>query len=358
MTTAGAPKGPPLPSRYDDILDEHMAQARQVLVQAQKQAPSPGHRRWVVGALLIVVAMLTCFGFVRRPEGSSTGRVPFDRASVVSADTLGVAGLAEDFIPPVPRATPAPTLEPARIAPEVVAVAEPARPRRSWRVPPADRVAVHAQQAREMVGASGLQPVVEDLVSDSSPLDIPAAEPRAPLVVNVGTRFRAVLSVPVLTGAASAPVTARLTGGPASAEDGAVPVGSVLVGDAFATSQDDRVQVVFSAMVVSGVTVPVRAIALGEDDQVGLAGRLVRKGSSGKRGFGRVLGAVGSALTLGLVGGAPTPGRAIADHVAVSAASDLAELDRRWTSERSDKVLQVLAGRLVVVSLLSDLRLP
>jgi type IV secretory pathway VirB10-like protein len=97
-----------------------------------------------------------------------------------------------------------------------------------------------------------------------------------PLVINVGTRIQAVLTDPVVTGAALAPATAKLANDVLVGDRVAIPAGTVLVGEGFATQQDDRAQVVFSAIVKDGKTLQFEGWALQE----------VVKGGSFTRGPG------------------------------------------------------------------------
>jgi hypothetical protein len=82
----------------------------------------------------------------------------------------------------------------------------------------------------------------------------------------------------------------------------------------------------------------------------------VRKASAAKKGAGRVLGSIGQALSFGLVGrGDGVLGDAGA-ILANETASDLSQLDRAWSLQRSDKVLEVKAGTTVTVYVQSDVR--
>ena len=113
----------------------------------------------------------------------------------------------------------------------------------------------------------------------------PAPEKPPPLVINIGTRIAAVLTDPVVTGAALAPATAKLASDVYVGDRLAVPAGTLLVGEAFATQQDDRAQVVFSAIVRDGKTINLEGWAL-QDGEIGVRGKVVRKGSKTKRGAG------------------------------------------------------------------------
>ena len=107
-----------------------------------------------------------------------------------------------------------------------------------------------------------------------------------PLVVNVGTRVQAVLTDPVVTGAAwlrRRPSSRRTS---IVGDRLAIPAGTVLVGEGFATQQDDRAQVVFSAIVKDGKTLQFEGWAL-QEGEIGVKGKVVRKASKGKKGAGQ-----------------------------------------------------------------------
>jgi hypothetical protein len=179
-------------------------------------------------------------------------------------------------------------------------------------------------------------------------------EKPAPIVINVGTRMEAVLAEPVITGAALAPAAAKLVADFYVGDRLAIPAGTPLVGEGFATNQDDRVQVVFTAFVKEGKTVQLEAWAL-QDSEMGIKGKILRKGSKTKKGAGTVLGAAASALSFGLAGAAPGPGGAALASLGSTASSDLNSLGRnlRW----SDKAVRVEAGVPITVYVRRDLKI-
>jgi hypothetical protein len=172
------------------------------------------------------------------------------------------------------------------------------------------------------------------------------------LVVNVGTRIDAVLTDPVITGAAFAPATAKVTADVYAGDRLAIAAGTVLVGEAFAAEQHDRAQVVFTAIVRNGKTVPFEGWAL-QEGEMGLPAKVLRKGSKAGKGAGAVLGAAASALTYGLAGAAGGPEGAALASLGNSAAQDLTGVARDW--RRSNKVLRVESGVLVTVYIRRDL---
>jgi hypothetical protein len=170
--------------------------------------------------------------------------------------------------------------------------------------------------------------------------------------VNVGTRIDAVLTDPVITGATFAPATARVTADVYAGDRLAIAAGTVLVGEAFAAEQHDRAQVVFTAIVRSGKTLPFEGWAI-QEGEMGLRAKVLRKGSKAGKGAGAVLGAAASALTYGLAGAASGPEGAALASLGNSAAQDLTGLGRDW--RRSNKVLRVEPGVLMTVYIRRDL---
>lgn len=101
-----------LPSRYDDILDQRLKAAREVIQQAQQSTGGKKFRwNWrytALGLLSVVLAMSVGTG----KDEPSKGSLPFDRAAVVSADTLGLGVHSSDFVTLAPRPSPTPTPTP------------------------------------------------------------------------------------------------------------------------------------------------------------------------------------------------------------------------------------------------------
>jgi len=171
-------------------------------------------------------------------------------------------------------------------------------------------------------------------------------------VVNIGTRIKAVLTDPIVTGLAFAPAAARVAEDVYVSGRVAIPVGTVLVGEGFAAEQADRAQVVFTAIVKDGKTLRFEGWAL-QDSEAGVRAKLVRKGSTLGKGAGTVLGAAASALTYGLAGSASGPEGAALASLGGTAAQDLAGFGRDW--RRSDKVLRVEAGVPITIYIRRDL---
>ncbi len=175
----------------------------------------------------------------------------------------------------------------------------------------------------------------------------------SPLVVNVGERLSAKLLYPIVTGGGSVPVTAAIAADVVVGGRIAVPAGTRLVGEAFATTANDRAQIVFHAAVIDGRTIALSAVAFDEDSQLGVVGKLVKKGSALKKLGGRLAGAFGSAVSLGTLG-LVSPS-SIAGNLASGAVDDLKQVSSEWVL--SSKVIQVPAEKPLVIHLSGDLNL-
>ena len=152
--------------------------------------------------------------------------------------------------------------------------------------------------------------------------------------------------------AAPAPATAKLASDVYVGDRLAIPAGTMLVGEGFATQQDDRAQIVFTAMVRDGKTIPFEGWAL-QDGEVGIRAKVVRKGSKTKNGAGAILGAAASALTYGVAGALSGPEGAALASLGNTASNDLVGLGREW--RHSDKVVRVAAGVPITVYLRRDI---
>jgi hypothetical protein len=184
---------------------------------------------------------------------------------------------------------------------------------------------------------------------------IPTGTPTpAPVTINVGTRFEAILTHPLVTGAAIAPATARVASDVHVGERLVIAAGTLLVGEAFAIQHNDRAQVVFSALIKAGKTVPFEGWTL-QDGEMGVRGKVLREGSKAKKGTSVMLGAAASALTFGLVGARSGMEGAVLSSVRGSAAGELSSISRDL--QPSDKVLRVEADVRVTVYVRRDVTL-
>jgi hypothetical protein len=89
--------------------------------------------------------------------------------------------------------------------------------------------------------------------SPDPPPSPPPPEKPAPLVINIGSRIATVLTDPGHRRRAR-PRDREVRERRVCRRSLAIPAGTLLVGEAFATQQDDRAQVVFSAIVRDGKT--------------------------------------------------------------------------------------------------------
>jgi hypothetical protein len=331
-----------LPTRWQEILRREAAdKVGNVLAQAKDQAPPRRLPRWTAPVGVIAVASLSLWSLLGESEARGRGSLPFDRGTLISTRTAGLGANAEDLAPS--RKEPE-ALAPPSAAPSI-ASKKPAAPRSS---PPQKPRCVDCDK-RKLVEPTPTPPPPEP-VEEKPPVTVP--EKPAPLVVNIGTRLQATLTEPVITGAALCPVGAQLAADYVVGDRVALPAGTRLVGEAFATHQDDRVQVVFTAFVRDGKTTPLEAWAL-QDGEMGLKGKLIRKGSKGKKGAGTALGAAASALSFGLAGAASGPAGAALANLGSSASADLNNLGRDW--KWSDKVVRVESGVPISVYVRRDL---
>lgn len=183
--------------------------------------------------------------------------------------------------------------------------------------------------------------------------------------MNLGTRFPVRLEVPVLTDAANVPVTALVMADVPAGDGVPIRAGSRLVGQAIAVRDNDRIQILFSALIQGGVTLPIQALAMQPDGQMGIPAKVIKKASGGKSAAGKVLGVVGGAASAATFGLIPTGGdvgdqmaAAMAREAAQDAAAGMEEASRRWAAQRSDKVLSAQAGVAFQVFLQADFKGP
>jgi hypothetical protein len=337
-----------LPSRWQEILRREAADnVGQVLAQARNQPPPRRLPRWTVPAAAVAVGSFSLLNLLGSSEAKSGGSVPFDRSAVISTRTAGLGANAEDLAPAKKAIDATPTTAPTP-APTPPALELPARKRLAPSTPkPARR---SSDYEKRQIAEKPPEPEPTPATPEPPPVTLPPKPP--PVVVNVGTRLQAILTDPVITGAALAPATAKLAADFFVGDRLVIPEGTPLVGEGFATQQDDRVQVVFSAFVREGKTLQFEGWAL-QNSEMGIAGKLIRKGSKVKSGSGTVLGAAASALTFGLAGAAGGPAGAAFSNLGSTVGSDLNRLGRDW--RLSDKAVRVEAGVPIIVYVRRDL---
>jgi hypothetical protein len=336
-----------LPSRWQEILRREAAEnVGTVLAQARQQPDRRRLPRWTVPALVVGGASVFLFSVLGGNASPEKGTVPFDRSTVISTSTAGLGASVEDLAPRAPAATPA-------VAPQMPlapAAPEPRSPTRPVRAAGHTQAACpECEKRRAAMLALEATPLPAATPVPAPTLAAPPKEP--PLTVNLGTRVEAVLTDPIVTGAAFAPATAKLTTDLHVGDRLAIPAQTVLVGEGFATEQDDRAQVLFTAIVRDGRTIKFEGWAL-QQGEMGIPARVIRKGSKTKKGAGTVLGAAASALTYGLAGSAGPEGAALAS-LGQTAANDLGALGRDW--RRSNKVVRVEAGAPITIYIRRDL---
>lgn len=344
-----------LPSRWQEILRREAAEnVGTVLAQAREQPSARRFPRWAVPALVVGAASVSLFGVLGGNASTEKGRVPFDRSTVISTRTAGLGASAEDLAPHPPHAASvAPPEMPA--APGPPQSRPPRRPalqtgRSATACPECDK-------RRAALARLGSVEVLQEQEPSSLPPARPVPAPLqavtpSPLTINLGTRVEAVLTDPIVTGAAFAPASATLAKDVYVGDRLAIPAGTVLIGEGFATDEDDRAQVQFSAIVRDGKTIKFEGWAL-QQGEMGIRAKVIRKGSKTKKGAGTVLGAAASALTYGLAGAAAGPEGAALASLGQTAASDMSGLGRDW--RRSNKVVRVEAGAPITIYIRRDL---
>ena len=337
-----------LPSRWQEILRREAADnVGTVLAQAREQPEARRLPRWTVPAAVVAVASVSLLGVVAGTDSAGKGSVPFDRSTVISTRTAGLGASVEDLAPRQQAAAASPALAPST---EPTPRRSPAAPRpvQAW-------AATHSACPECDARRKALAELGPALPTPAAPTPTPSPTPTpkpTPKLVNVGTRIEAVLTDPLVTGAAFAPATARLEKDVYVDDRLAVPAGSLLVGEGFATLQDDRAQILFTSIVKDGQTIRFEGWAL-QQGEMGVRAKVIRKGSKVKKGAGTVLGAAASALTFGLAGAASGPEGAALASLGQTAANDLVGVGRDW--RRSDKVVRVEAGVPITVYIRRDL---
>lgn len=186
----------------------------------------------------------------------------------------------------------------------------------------------------------------------------PATKPTPPPVVNVGTRLKATLEAPLRTGSALAPATAVLTEDLRAGDQVLLAAGTRLAGSAFATPNDDRVQILWRALVKDGRTLAIQAETLGSDGAPGLSGKVIRRHRKGVlRRIGSTLGATAGEAAGYAVPFGDTALERSAAVLAGKAGRELGELGagREWL--QADTVVELKAGAPLVVYVAADLTL-
>jgi hypothetical protein len=375
---------PILPSRYDEVLNQRVADQARALLAAAKPSSAPLLRlpRWAVPALVIGTGVMAAGALVGTDSERQPTKVPFAKTNVISTGAVGLQTSAEDLIGPSPSQQPPPSPEPAaELLPSMTGQYDRAssaetggarsrsfggerlKRQRPLDAPTPGQTNTDCPNCNKAVNPpsdkESLEPATEVLEEEgaSYSADLPALPKPPETAVTVGTRIRAKLTHAVVTSFAGAPVTALVQEDAVTGGQVVVSAGTLLAGEAFGTNLDDRAQVAFSALVTEGHTVHFRGLGIGTDNRLGLIGRVVRRASAPKKGVGRVLGSVGAALAGGLAG--EVNGGVLGNagiNLAGGLATELTQLDRTWATERSDKAIEVPAGAEITVYVQADVK--
>lgn len=338
-----------LPERWRGPAAARFEETARALAEARGSGEGRARPGWAWGGWGLAAALVVSSLFLDRRDASGRSTVPYGRNTIISTESTGTGTRLEDLSPSPEAVDRSASPEPA-VSPPPSSLAPPPSP------PPVRRPSALAVALGEppLLGEEALEPLLEEeppSAAEPGPHGSPSPAP-SPSVLNVGTRLPASLVHPVTTRPGGALVSARVVGDIVRGGRVVVPDGAPLEGVAVATEDDDRVQMVFRALVVEGKTVSMRGVALGVDGASGVAGKVVRKASKGRGGLGRALGVVGRAASLGLIGGNGLAGE-LAGDVLRSAGRDLEDVGRRW--RQSDKVVRLTHGTAFTVYLEGDL---
>lgn len=356
-------------ARRTDDLSQRQAERATELVQ---QGAGQRDRRRRVTLARVAGAALGLL-FLRLVFGGTPGRrgnEPIGAGAVATADGAGVGSSVSAFLPPAgakAASESTPTTGPALPAPQSAAhtssaaavtkprIARPTQAGDSTRVPaPAPAFAPPLLLAADDAQGNFAVEVGLPGAKSSSASSAQAAA----AVINVGTRLRATLEAPLRTGSALAPATATLAEDLRDGDHVLLSAGTRLVGNAFATPNDDRVQIVWRAIVCDGRTLAVQAETLGSDGAPGLPGKVIRRHRRG------VLRRIGSTLaaTAGDAAGYVLPlGDTALEQASAALAGragrELGQLGnaREWV--QADTVVELKAGTPIVVYVSADIAL-
>lgn len=347
-----------LARRSEALLQAQTERAEELARQGAGRSTRPRRitlaRVALLGLGLLFVRLVFC--------GTPTRRGNEPLGAVATADGAGVGSSATAFLPSAaaPRATTGPATPEPEPAPAVSRGTSQSTPARPSVRPPAKTPAPHDVPGAARVLLTADSTPEPDTFATAVGADAAttsrAAQRKA--VINIGTRLRATLDMPLRTGSALAPATATLAEDLRRGEHVLVPAGTRLVGSAFAMPHDDRVQIVWRALVHDGLTTAIQAETLGADGAPGIAGKVVRR--HGKGVFRRVGGAL--AGTAGDLAGVAIPlGDTLAEQAGATfagrAGRELGQLGRGREWLQSNAVVELKAGAPLVVSVSTDVTL-
>lgn len=347
----------------EGIADEN-ARAEDLL-QGRNTVRSTKAARPIVGKVLVALAVACVLRLAFYSSLGTRGTQALNAVALASADGTGLGSSPVGFLterPPVPQpSAPNMTATPTPSPSDVPSTSRRALGAR--RAASTEEGAPHGDDfgvlltAHADPGANGY--AAEIGLEAPAPASPAVPSPSPATVVNMGTRLAARLDNGVRTGATLTPATAVLTEDLRSGERVILPAGSRVVGSAFATTGDDRVQLVWRALVINGRTVPVDGETLAIDGTVGMVGKVIaRRGKGLLRRIGSVaLGAAGVATAYGVPAGSGLLGRA-GDVAADQAGRELERMGQQREWLQADKVVELRAGASCIIYVSSDIVLP
>jgi type IV secretory pathway VirB10-like protein len=390
-----------LPPRYEAVLNWCMQNQPQGDASASGKgaAAAPGlqPRKWVAAVVMALGVGCVFLNMVKvKAAPKVQNRASFASSNVLSVQSAGVSNDLTSLLPPSgaasapspapsssPNPSPAPEAgaSPAATTPDPLSLSASARknPLAPGSYLPTDRpspapckTCEAAKRAAERSGRQALADANRGVGEsghahhasaadgggddDTNAIYIRASLPPPPAVVNVGTRVPGNLTYGIRTDAATVPVEVEIAGDVVAAGRVVIPAGTRVIGEALATRDTDRVQMAFSSLVIGGKTVPLRALAMGPDGQLGLPAKLIKKASGGKNWLGKAVGALGNAATFGLLrsssGGVAG---ATAEGLLQRGGQDMQAVEHRWASQRSDKILELTPRAGITLYLEGDL---
>ncbi len=357
-----------LTRRAQQAIADENARAEDLLQRDGRGGQARKARKPLLGRVVLAMVVVAVVKLLFFSGQGARGTRPLNAVALASADGTGLGSSPVGFLSepsPTPQPSASSNPEPAATPPTSQAPAGRPGRRRGDRhpapLPPASARRPPDDLPVLLTAAAGHEAAPDYAVEIGLDPAAPATAttPPAPTVVNMGTRLQARLESSLRTGAALTPVTAVLTADLRSGDRVVLSAGARMVGSAFATTGDDRVQLVWRAIVVNGRTVPFEGETLADDGTVGLVGKVIdRRGKGILRRIGSVaLTAAGATVAYGVPGGDGVLGRA-GDVAADQAGRQLERMGQQREWLQADKVVELRAGAPCVVYVSSDVVLP
>ncbi len=356
-----------LTRRAQQAIADENARAEDLLQRGGRGAQARKAKKPLLGKILLATVVVGVVKLLFFSGQGARGTRPLNAVALASADGTGLGSSPVGFLTepsPTPQPTAAATPEPAATTLASQAPAAKPRPPRGGRrpapLPPA--TAPRPPDDLPVLLAAGGHETTPDYAIEIG-LDpatpATAASPPPPAIVNMGTRLQGRLESSLRTGATLTPVTAVLTADLRAGDRVILQAGARVVGAAFATTGDDRVQLVWRALGVNGRTVPFEGETLADDGTQGLVGKVIdRHGKGILRRIGSVpLTAAGATIAYGVPGGDGVLGRA-GGVAADQAGRQLERMGQQREWLQADKVVELRAGAPCVVYVSSDVVLP